>query len=129
MIRRCTQVAHAGASGRRSTEAVKIRHTSVRGGGTPEKKIERKIVAREAAEGGREGGSIDDGQRVKNGENECVGKRHAWRKGQTTANKHRYRFQWGKIEGDLKRARQVGTRAELKAGKTRNGYITACKCG
>lgn len=45
----------------------------------------------------------------------------------TRTNKHR--FQWGKIEEILRGNKSVGIRAELKVGKTRSGYITACKCG
>lgn len=42
------------------------------------------------------------------------------------------RFQWGKIELVVLwgwRVGQVRIRPEPKAGKTRSGYITACKCG
>lgn len=42
---------------------------------------------------------------------------------------NRHRFQWGKIEENVRGNKSVGIRAELKAGKTRSGYITACKCG
>lgn len=42
---------------------------------------------------------------------------------------NRHRFQWGKIEEILCGNKSVGIRAELKGGKTRSGYITACKCG
>lgn len=35
----------------------------------------------------------------------------------------------GKNRGILRGNKSVGIRAELRVGKTRNGYITACKCG
>lgn len=41
---------------------------------------------------------------------------------------NRHRFQWEKIGEILRGNKSVGIRVELKVGKTRSEYITACKC-
>jgi len=115
-----TSAAHAGVSGRKSMVAAKIRRISVEDGAAPK----RKVALRRERE--RVVGRPDEGKerraRVAKGTNEQTE--------QTPASIP--------IPENIERAgegwnggwtRRVGIRAELKAGKTRSGYITACKCG
>lgn len=102
--------ARAGVSGRKST--AKIRHISGRSEPRKEEGRARRRKGRKKNEG-------------------KVGRRARVVKGTRT---NRHRFQWGKIERTCARVVLAGKggkgiRAELKAGKTRSGYITACKCG